>query len=160
MRPSPANRTWPEANTRIEVSIQEQALTLFKNEERQFSVPVSTGAKGIGFSEGSYQTPTGRFIIRERIGEGAPLHTFFKGRRPLGIGSPQSEDAILTRILWLEGLDEENSNTYRRYIYFHGTHEEDLIGRPASHGCIRLNNGDMLNLFDQVPLFTRVNIIQ
>ena len=143
-----------------QVSIQEQALTLFKNEERQFSVPVSTGAKGIGFSEGSYQTPTGRFVIRERIGEGAPLHTFFKGRRPLGIGSSQSEDAILTRILWLEGLDEENSNTYRRYIYFHGTHEEDLIGRPASHGCIRLNNGDMLNLFAQVPLFTRVDIIK
>ena len=160
MRPSPANRIWPEADTRIEVSIQEQALTLFKNEERQFSVPVSTGAKGIGFSEGSHQTPTGRFVIRERIGEGAPLHTFFKGRRPLGIGSSQSEDAILTRILWLEGLDEENSNTFRRYIYFHGTHEEDLIGRPASHGCIRLNNGDMLNLFDQVPLFTRVNIIK
>ena len=160
MRPSPANRTCPEADTRIEVSIQEQALTLFKNEERQFSVPVSTGAKGIGFSEGSYQTPTGRFVIRERIGEGAPLHTFFKGRRPLGIGSSQSEDAILTRILWLEGLDEENSNTYRRYIYFHGTHEEDLIGRPASHGCIRLNNGDMLNLFAQVPLFTRVDIIK
>ncbi len=160
MRPSPANRTWPEADTRIEVSIQEQALTLFKNEERQFSVPVSTGAKGIGFSEGSHQTPTGHFVIRERIGEGAPLHTFFKGRRPLGIGSSQSEDAILTRILWLEGLDEENSSTYRRYIYFHGTHEEDLIGRPASHGCIRLNNGDMLNLFDQVPLFTRVNIIK
>ena len=160
MRPSPANRIWPEADTRIEVSIQEQALTLFKNEERQFSVPVSTGAKGIGFSEGSYQTPTGRFVIRERIGEGAPLHTFFKGRRPLGIGSSQSEDAILTRILWLEGLDEENSNTYRRYIYFHGTHEEDLIGRPASHGCIRLNNGDMLNLFAQVPLFTRVDIIK
>ena len=160
MRPSPGNRTWPEANTRIEVSIQEQALTLFKNEERQFSVPVSTGAKGIGFSEGSHQTPTGHFVIRERIGEGAPLHTFFKGRRPLGIGGSQSEDAILTRILWLEGLDEENSNTYRRYIYFHGTHEEDLIGRPASHGCIRLNNGDMLNLFDQVPLFTRVDIIK
>lgn len=160
MRPSPANRIWPEADTRIEVSIQEQALTLFKNEERQFSVPVSTGAKGIGFSEGSHQTPTGRFVIRERIGEGAPLHTFFKGRRPLGIGSSQSEDAILTRILWLEGLDEENSNTFRRYIYFHGTHEEDLIGRPASHGCIRLNNGDMLNLFDQVPLFTRVDIIK
>ena len=160
MRPSPANRIWPEADTRIEVSIQEQALTLFKNEERQFSVPVSTGAKGIGFSEGSYQTPTGRFVIRERIGEGAPLHTFFRGRRPLGIGSSQSEDAILTRILWLEGLDEENSNTYRRYIYFHGTHEEDLIGRPASHGCIRLNNGDMLNLFAQVPLFTRVDIIK
>lgn len=160
MRPSPANRIWPEADTRIEVSIQEQALTFFKNEERQFSVPVSTGAKGIGFSEGSHQTPTGRFVIRERIGEGAPLHTFFKGRRPLGIGSSQSEDAILTRILWLEGLDEENSNTYRRYIYFHGTHEEDLIGRPASHGCIRLNNGDMLNLFAQVPLFTRVDIIK
>ena len=159
MRPCPANRSWPEANTRIEVSIQQQTLTLFRNGESEFSAPVSTAAKGVGFNEGSHQTPTGRFIIRERIGEGAPLFTFFKGRRPLGIGNDQSDDAILTRILWLEGLDEENSNTYRRYIYFHGTHEENLIGRPASHGCIRLNNKDMLKLFDHAAIFTRVDII-
>jgi len=158
MRPCPANRNWPEADTRIEVSIQDQALTLFRNEELQFTAPVSTAAKGIGFEEGSYQTPTGRFIVRERIGEGAPLYTFFNGRKPNGIGSFDSDDAILTRILWLDGLDDENANTYRRYIYFHGTHDEERIGCPASHGCIRLKNKDMLALFDQTPIFTRVEI--
>ena len=158
MRPSPANRSWPEANTRIEVSIQQQTLTLFRDGESQLTAPVSTAANGIGFEEGSFQTPTGHFIIRERIGEGAPLRTSFKGRRPKNIGGTGEEDAILTRILWLDGLDENNVNTYRRYIYFHATHEEELIGQPASHGCIRLNNKDMLTLFDQTPIFTKVLI--
>lgn len=159
MRPSPENRSWPEANTRIEVSIQKQSLTLFRTEEKLFSAPVSTAANGAGFEEGSFKTPTGQFIVRERIGEGAPLLTFFKGRLPRGIGNLGSDDAILTRILWLEGLDEMNANTYRRYIYFHGTHEEEKIGQPASHGCIRLNNKDMLTLFDLTPIFTNVHII-
>ncbi|MDB4544898.1 L,D-transpeptidase [Akkermansiaceae bacterium] len=159
MRPSPANRSWPEADTRLEVSIQQQSLTLFRNGKSQFSAPVSTAARGIGFEEGSFQTPTGHFIVRERIGEGAPLRTFFNGRLPKGIGSANSDDAILTRILWLEGLDENNRNSYRRYIYFHGTHEEHLIGQPASHGCIRLKNRDMLTLFDLTPIFTRVDIL-
>ena len=159
MRPSPENRSWPEADVRIEVSIHQQAVTLFRDEEELLSAPVSTAANGAGFEEGSLKTPTGRFIVRERIGEGAPLFTFFKGRLPKGIGNLESDDAILTRILWLEGLEDTNANTYRRYIYFHGTHEEDKIGQPASHGCIRLNNKDMLTLFDLTPLFSQVHII-
>jgi hypothetical protein len=76
----------------------------------------------------------------------------FKGRKPTGvIASPGGEeDLILSRILWLEGLDPENSNTRDRYIYIHGTNQEDLIGTPASHGCIRLRNNQMIELFDLV----------
>ena len=159
MRPSPENRSWPEAKIRIEVSIQKQALALFLDGEEIFTAPVSTAANGTGFEEGSLKTPTGRFIVRERIGEGAPIRTFFKGRLPKGVGNSDSDDSILTRILWLEGLEENNANTYRRYIYFHGTHEEDKIGQPASLGCIRLNNRDMLRLFELTPLFSQVHII-
>ncbi|MGC6427080.1 MAG: L,D-transpeptidase [Akkermansiaceae bacterium] len=143
----------------IRVSIARQELTLQLEDEVVFSAPVSTAANGPGFAAGSFQTPTGRFQIREKIGEGAPFLTIFKGRLPRGIWNGESEDdAILTRILWLEGLDEENANTYQRYIYFHGTHAEDLIGRPASHGCIRLKNQDMQHLFELTPIFTPVEI--
>ena len=121
--------------------------------------PVSTAANGLGFQEGSHRTPTGHFIVRERIGEGAPPCPSFKGRIPTKVWrGEQSDDAILSRILWLEGLDDDNANSYRRYIYFHGTHAEELIGQEASHGCIRLRNNDMLKLFDLCPLFTRVHI--
>lgn len=143
----------------IQVSIARQELELSLNGEVLFNAPVSTAANGPGCSEGSYQTPTGKFHIREKIGEGAPINTSFKGRLPHSIWNGElGEDEILTRILWLEGLDEENANTYQRYIYFHGTHAENLIGQPTSHGCIRLKNEDMLRLFDLTPIFTPVKI--
>jgi lipoprotein-anchoring transpeptidase ErfK/SrfK len=91
---------------------------------------------------------------------GAPLWAEFKSRQPTGrIAEPGGEeDGVLTRILWLEGLDPENANTRGRYIYFHGTNREDLIGTPASHGCVRLRNEDMEELFDLVPEGTPVVI--
>ena len=144
----------------IKVSIASQSLRVIDNGAVLFQAPVSTAANGIGFTEGSYCTPTGRFRIRERIGEGAPIFTSFKGRLPRSVWQGEaSNDAILSRVLWLEGLDLENANTYQRYIYFHGTHAEELIGQPASHGCIRLKNRDMLTLFDLTPIGTEVNII-
>ncbi len=152
--------TWPASNHQIQVSISDQSATLSKNDQTLLKIPVSTAKNGPGFSEGSFCTPTGNFIIREKIGEGAPTFTSFKGRLPKNIWTGQpSNDAILTRILWLEGLDPENENTFLRYIYFHGTHAEDLIGQPASHGCIRLKNDHMLELFNLSPLFTRVTIL-
>lgn len=150
---------WPSSPVQLEVSICEQKLTLRQEGAADLTFPVSTAANGPGFAEGSHQTPTGRFVIRERIGEGAPLCTSFKGRLPRKVWHGEaSNDAILTRILWLEGLDPENANTYRRYIYFHGTHAEDRIGQPASCGCIRLHNANMLTLFDLCPIGTRVTI--
>ena len=159
MTPSRSNLNPPELKLLIEVSINKQSVTLSQEGHPLFQAPVSTAANGPGFEEGSYQTPTGRFVIRERIGDGAPLFTSFKGRIPRRIWrGEKSNDAILTRILWLHGLDEQNANTYRRYIYFHGTHAEDLIGQPASHGCIRLKNDDMIELFRLTPIGTQVLI--
>jgi lipoprotein-anchoring transpeptidase ErfK/SrfK len=98
--------------------------------------------------------------VAEKIGAEAPLWTEFKSRQPTGrIAEPGGEqDGILSRILWLEGTDEENANTKDRYIYFHGTNREDLIGTPASHGCVRLRNVDIAELFDLIPIGTRVRI--
>ncbi|MEN8736301.1 MAG: L,D-transpeptidase [Akkermansiaceae bacterium] len=143
----------------IQVSIAKQEVNFLQEDQVIFSAPVSTATNGQGFTEGSYQTPTGKLRVREKIGEGAPLFTSFKGRLPRAIWNGEAaSDAILTRILWLEGLDDENANTYQRYIYFHGTHAEDLIGRPSSHGCIRLKNEAMLRLFDLSSIFTPVEI--
>ncbi len=159
MTPAPESRKWPEVDFRIEVSIPNQQVTLHHGASLLFQAPISSAKNGVGFSEGSYQTPSGRFIIREKIGDGAPLMTSFKGRLPRSVWQgEESNDAILTRIFWLEGLDEPNNNTYQRYIYFHGTHAEDLIGTPASHGCLRMRNEDMLTLFNLTPLFTPVTI--
>lgn len=106
------------------------------------------------------QDPTGNFLVAEKIGADAPLWTEFQSRQPTGrIAEPGGEqDGILSRILWLDGIDEENANTKSRYIYFHGTNREDLIGTPASHGCVRLRNADIAELFDLIPIGTRVRI--
>lgn len=122
--------------------------------------PISTSRFGLGFEEGSFKTPTGNFQIAAKIGEGEPPWMIFKGRSATGVLAQQGgdEDLILSRILWLEGLDPENSNTHDRYIYLHGTNQEELIGTPASHGCIRLRNADMIELFDLVRVGDSVEI--
>lgn len=151
--------TWPESPFLIEVSLARQSMSLRENGRILMEAPVSTAANGAGFEEGSFRTPTGNFIVRERIGEGAPPYTSFKGRLPKRVWKgEESNDAILSRILWLDGLDAQNSNSYCRYIYFHGTHAENLIGQKASLGCIRMRNDDMIRLFDLCPIFTRVSI--
>lgn len=114
---------------------------------------VSTAARGTGFETGSLCTPTGRFRIHARIGSGEPVGTIFKARLPVGVWHPgenEEDDLILTRILQLDGLDPHNANTMQRYIYIHGTNREDLLGQPSSHGCVRLSNADMIELFDLV----------
>lgn len=150
----------PDERWDIHVDIARQAVDLLLNDRPVKSWPASTSRFGTGFEEGSYKTPTGRFCIAEKIGDGAPSWMEFKGRKPTGaIASPGGEhDAILTRILWLEGLDAANANTRQRYIYFHGTNREDLIGTPASHGCVRMRNADIVELFDTVPAGTPVTI--
>ena len=122
--------------------------------------PVSTSRFGLGSIPGSNFTPLGRFRIAQKIGHGAPERTIFRSRQVVGQwdGSPSTEDYVLTRILWLEGLDEENANTFDRYIYIHGTSQEEAIGQPASHGCIRMNNTAVMELFDLVEAGTAVEI--
>lgn len=148
-----------QSSIQLCVSISSQSLEVTDASGIIFQAPVSTAANGPGFKNGSHKTPTGNFVIREKIGEGAPLYTSFKGRLPRRVWQNEAaEDAILTRILWLDGLDEQNANTYSRYIYFHGTHAEDQIGTPASHGCIRLRNNDIMTLFDLTPIGSLVKI--
>lgn len=144
------------------VSIENQEVSLLDSDGATIQTyPVSTSKFGTGTEEGSYQTPLGNFIVSEKHGENEPILTIFKGRQAVGIYSPEAPsegDLVLTRILWLSGTDPHNTNTKLRYIYFHGTNQEDLIGTPASFGCIRLRNQDMLDLFNQTPQACPVQI--
>ena len=138
----------------IYISIGEQKLRLFEGDTLVAEYVVSSAANGIGFEEGSYCTPTGRFEVSEKIGDGEALGTIFKSRKPMGVwhGTPSDDDMILSRILRLNGLDAQNANSMERYIYIHGTNHETLLGEPASHGCIRMANADIVELFDRIEL--------
>ena len=153
-------QTVPAKNS-LHVSVRDQTVELRSpSGEVLRSFPVSTSVFGLGSESGSYRTPLGRFRVAEKIGHDAPLGAVFKSRVPTGeIGlNSLDEDLVLTRILWLEGLDAHNVNTHARYIYFHGTNHEARIGEPASHGCIRLRNADMVELFAQVEAGAEVYI--
>ena len=143
----------------IIVSVSEQVLHHRRKTGVRRSYPVSTALAGVGNERDSLKTPLGRHRIAAKIGADMPIFTAFVGRMPVGIydssrDSP-SRDWILTRILWLEGMQtginkRGRTDTKSRYIYIHGTHEENKIGAPASHGCIRMRNADMLELFAHV----------
>ena len=155
----------------IDVSIAQQRLTLSDDNGKILrSYVVSTAAKGAGEQVGSYQTPRGRHRIRARIGDGLPLGAVLRGRRPTGeictpalMAAQPGKDWILTRILWLCG-EEPGFNrggqvdTMRRYVYIHGTPDETALGIPGSHGCIRMRNSELVELFDLVPIGTPVII--
>lgn len=136
---------------RIDIAHQ---LLLFQEGGGSRTFPISSGRAGVGFREGSGCTPTGRFRIIAKHGENAPLLTVFRGRLPVGLWpeAARGEDAILTRILCLDGLDPQNANTRARFIYIHGTPAIDQLGSPVSHGCIRLAPEDMAYLFARTPL--------
>ena len=131
---------------------------------------ISTAANGSGCEWGSFQTPRGLHRIRLKIGEGCPINTVFVGRRPTGeVFSPaiphdsKNRDWILSRILWLEGLVPKlnrggSVDTLRRHIYIHGTADEHQLGMPVSHGCIRMANSDVIDLFDRVNTGSLVTI--
>jgi len=144
----------------LRVDVARQTLYLLSNGAVVKSWPVSTSKFGLGSEPGSFKTPLGRFRVCEKIGGDAPAWAVFKSRVPTGeIAAPGGEaDGVLTRILWLDGLEESNRNTRERYVYIHGTNQEHLIGQPASHGCIRLRNGDVIELFDMIPAGTEVEI--
>ena len=106
------------------------------------------------------RTPTGRFRIAKKIGDGMPLGTVFKSRRRVKATKKlmRDEDLVMTRILWLDGLDPGNANTQERFIYIHGTNHEESLGKPASHGCIRMRSADLLELYELVDVDTPVAI--
>jgi len=140
----------------------EQTLHLLRGRSSVAAFPVSTSRFGFGSEGGSRKTPTGRFRICQKIGAEMPANTVFKGRQPLTeecVNWVLEPDLITSRILWLEGLDPSNANTRDRYIYIHGTNQEHLIGEPASHGCVRMRNADVIELFDLVRTGTEVEIL-
>lgn len=124
--------------------------------------PVSTSQFGLGSAPGSLRTPLGEFQVGAKIGDGEPLGAVFRSRLPTGeIGlRAADDDLVLTRILWLEGLEPHNANTRERYIYIHGTNHEARIGEPASHGCVRMRNADVAELYDLVPAGAQVTIAE
>lgn len=143
----------------IFISIAKQTLYHHRKNGVCYTYPVSTASKGSGNRYGSLQTPLGKHRIANKIGANMPLYTAFKGRQKICIYNPNTDDPnkdwILTRILWLKGCETGKNrrgqvDTYKRYIYIHGTHEEEKIGSPASHGCIRMLNHDILELFKHV----------
>ncbi len=150
----------PGAEIRLRVDVASQMLHLLRGVQVVRSFPVSTSRFGLGCEEGSYRTPLGRFRIAGKIGEGAAPGTIFRGRVPTGelARAGGEEDLILTRILWLHGIQPDNANTHKRFIYIHGTNQEDKIGTAASHGCIRMRNDEIAELFDLIPDGTEVEI--
>jgi lipoprotein-anchoring transpeptidase ErfK/SrfK len=144
----------------IHISVKRQRLTLKSGRKTLAAYPVSTSRFGLGTEEGSMKTPTGRFRISEKIGDGMPPGTVFKSRRPVKVTKAvlRDDDLVMTRILWLDGLDPGNANTHERFIYIHGTNHEENLGEPASHGCIRMKKSDLLELFERVEVDTPVAI--
>jgi lipoprotein-anchoring transpeptidase ErfK/SrfK len=149
-----------QTSRNIHISIRDQRLTLKEGDMPIRTYPVSTSRFGIGTEEGSLKTPTGQFHVAEKIGAGMPSDTVFRSRIALGPNDPlpASEDFVMSRILWLDGLEEHNANTRGRFIYIHGTKHEDKIGSPASRGCVRMRNLDIVELFDLVEEGTPVVI--
>jgi UDP-N-acetylmuramate--alanine ligase len=142
----------------VVIDIERQLATLIEGDEAVASWPVSTARAGIGGESGSYRTPPGWHRISQRIGQDALPGTVFVSREPTGEtwrGEARDDDLILTRILTLDGLEEgvnrgPGCDSLSRYIYLHGTNQEELLGRPLSHGCVRLSNSDITALFDRV----------
>lgn len=144
----------------IHVIVSEQRMELREDGRVVKSFPVSTSSHGLGSEPGSMRTPLGRFEIAEKIGHEAPPGAVFRSRLPTGEFGTEDhpDDFVQTRILWLHGLEPHNENTRDRYVYIHGTNHESAIGTPASHGCIRMRNADVIELFDEVNQGTQVFI--
>src|SRR3990167_8164456 len=155
----------------IEIDVPTQSLILKDAQGRiLMQARISTARNGVGEENGSEKTPRGAHYIRARIGAGLPADTVLGSRRPTGeIYSPPlraafpNRDWILTRILWLCGLEPGknrfgNVDTMRRYIYIHGTPDDIAMGKPGSRGCVRMRNSEIIELFDMVPVGTEVVI--
>ena len=163
-----------KSNVHLVINIAQQNLTLYQDDKELTQYTVSTAKNGIGSQQDSGCTPLGKHFIAKKIGTDEPINAVFIGRVPTGeiysaeLGKQHPErDWILSRILWLSGLEEglnKGSNsqggcdTYQRYIYIHGTPDSEPMGAPLSHGCIRMRNEDIIELFDQVEAGTLVVI--
>lgn len=155
---------------KIDIDLTRQRLRLLEGEQLLKEYAVSTGANGPGEIQGSGCTPRGRHYVRAKIGAGKPINSVFVARRhtgetwtPEGHQRQPKRDWMLTRILWLCGREPGRNrlgcvDTFRRYIYLHGTPPVTELGKPGSHGCVRMRNEDVIELFDLVPAGTEVEI--
>ena len=152
----------PDTRHQIVVSARDQKLALLDRGNLMAIYPVSTSKFGLGDWRGSKFTPLGRLQVAEKIGDNAPPGTVFKSRRRTGeivlVNSP-GRDPIVTRILWLRGLEAQNANAFGRDIYIHGTPEEWKIGTPASYGCVRMRSSDIIQLYNIVGTGAAVTIV-
>ncbi|MFT4046492.1 MAG: L,D-transpeptidase [Solimonas sp.] len=154
----------------LDIDLTAQRLRVCEGGRTLREYAVSTGANGNGEIQGSGCTPRGRHIVRAKIGGGLPAGAVLRARRwTREVWSPElggrysGRDWILSRILWLSGLEPGRNrlgcvDTFRRYIYLHGTPDTDRLGTPASHGCVRMRNEDVIELFDLVPAGTEVDL--
>ena len=152
----------PDRQHQVVISVPEERLALLEQGKLVATYPVSTSKFCLGDRPGSYGTPLGKLEVAQKFGDGALPGTVFKDRRRTGeivaVNSP-GRDPIVTRIIWLRGLEPQNANAFRRTIYIHGTPEERTIGRPASYGCIRMRSCDIINLYNCVGRGAEVTII-
>ena len=146
---------------KIQILAKEPLLHMTEADRVILSLPISTSRFGLGEAEGSLRPPTGRLRIYEKIGDEHPIKTMFRGRVP--VPDPPdwatADDLITSQILWLDSVRDHNPNTRERYIYIHGTNQEQLIGQAASRGCIRMRNQDVIQLFDLIDVGTEVEIL-
>lgn len=154
------------------IHLSQQILVCYEGTKALQTYAISTGINGYGEEKNSGKTPRGLHIVRAKIGENLPINSVLRGRRPTGeiynaslAAQYPNRDWILSRILWLSGCEIGknrlgNVDTMQRYIYLHGTPDSEPMGVPASHGCIRLHNADMISLFNRVPLACKVDILE
>jgi lipoprotein-anchoring transpeptidase ErfK/SrfK len=150
------------ANVSVIVSVADQKMVLWQDGIELARFPISTSRFGLGDRFGSYATPLGTLQVAEKIGRSVREGTVFKERRPTGEVLPPNapgRDPIVTRIIWLRGLEEQNHNSYKRFIYIHGTPEEKLLGQPVSWGCIRMASRDVVKVFEAIDVGARVEIL-
>lgn len=160
---------WVGGSLAVWVSVDEQMFRIVQNREVLWEAKCATAEKGTGFVMNSMQTPLGWHSIKRKIGEDAPWGQVFKSAQPINRvwkpGDETDEDLVLTRLLWLTGEEPGvnqggNVDSYNRYIYIHGTNDEERIGTPSSHGCVRLRNDDVIEVFDLLPVNARVLITE
>jgi lipoprotein-anchoring transpeptidase ErfK/SrfK len=156
----------------ISISISSQSLTVYQGSKLINQYAISTALKGVGSQKNSNKTPLGKHLIRAKIGAGLPINSVLVGRRATGevYNATLAEqfpqrDWILSRILWLSGKQVGqnrlgNVDTMQRYIYIHGTPDSEPMSRPLSHGCVRMRNVDLIELFNLVPVYTPVDITE
>ena len=156
-----------ESKRKMFVKSKEQVAELWDGIKLLKIYRISTALKGLGCEEGSYCTPTGKLRVASKVGFGLPIGGVLRSRistgeiwsnDPTNPLSSSDEDLVLTRLLWLEGAEDHNANTFKRYIYLHGTNQEHLLGKPASRGCIRFSNNDIVEVFDALQAGNEVEV--